>query len=269
MRIVHIAPNTPYNDYWGYQDNLLPKYQKKLGHEVYMITTTKLHKDGKIVDDVEKEYSLTDGVYVFRRKYKDFKIKTINGVLTYIPVYDLLCKVKPDFIFYHGLVSCTIFDVIQYKKKNNNCIVVEDNHIYYNIVNTSRTIKQKVIRSWLRFLNKVSIKYVSKVYGVTPWRKTYAEDYFKIPKKKTDVLIMGADDDNVNIKDKEIIRKQLRKHLNISDEDFLIVTGGKIDENKKIDILMEACINPLLDVKLLVFGNVSDSIKEKFNRLAR
>ena len=34
MKIVHIAPNAPYNDYWGYQDNLLPKYHKKLGHDV-------------------------------------------------------------------------------------------------------------------------------------------------------------------------------------------------------------------------------------------
>ena len=50
MKIVHIAPSAPYNDHWGYQDNLLPKYQKKLGHEVTMITTNLMHRDGKIVE---------------------------------------------------------------------------------------------------------------------------------------------------------------------------------------------------------------------------
>ena len=49
MRILHIAPSAPYNDYWGYQDNLLPKYHRKLGHEVTVIVTNTMHKDGKIV----------------------------------------------------------------------------------------------------------------------------------------------------------------------------------------------------------------------------
>ena len=37
--ILNIALSAPYNDYWGYQDNLLPKYQRKLGHQVIIITT--------------------------------------------------------------------------------------------------------------------------------------------------------------------------------------------------------------------------------------
>ena len=116
MRIVHIAPNSPYNDYWGYQENLLPKYQKKLGHDVVLITTTKMHKDGKIIEGEEKEYTLSDGVKVIRKSYKSFQNNTLTGVLTYIPVYQLLKELKPDLIFYHGLVSYTIVDVVKYKK---------------------------------------------------------------------------------------------------------------------------------------------------------
>lgn len=269
MKIVHIAPNSPYNDYWGYQENLLPKYQKKLGHDVVLITTTKMHEDGKIIEGEEKEYTLSDGVKVIRKLYKRFKNSTITGVLTYMPVYELLKKIKPDFIFYHGLVSYTIVDVIKYKKDNKKCVIVEDNHMDYNIGNASKTIKQKIVRSWLRLLNKYSIKYVSKVYGVTPWRKTYAEDYFKIPSNKTDVLIMGADDDNVDLNNKTNIRTKIRNALKLNENDFLVVTGGKIDKKKKIDVLMEACIKTTLNVKLLVFGSVSDSMKKKFDDLIK
>ncbi len=267
MKIVHIAPNSPYNDYWGYQENLLPKYQRKIGHDVVLITTTKMHKDGEIVEGEEKEYTLSDGVKVVRKAYKNFKNRTMTGVLTYIPVYTLLNKIKPDFIFYHGLVSYTIVDVVKYKKENKKCIIVEDNHMDYNIGNASNTLKEKVIRAWLRLLNKYSIRYVSKVYGVTPWRKTYAEDYFKIPKSKTDVLIMGADDDNVDLNNKTNIRMQIRNSLKINEDDFLIVTGGKIDEKKKIDVLIEACTKTTLNLKLLVFGSISGSIKKKFDNL--
>ena len=48
MKIAHIVPSTHYNDYWGYQENLLPKYHVKMGHEVTLITSTLTFKDGKL-----------------------------------------------------------------------------------------------------------------------------------------------------------------------------------------------------------------------------
>lgn len=263
MIIVHIAPNSPYNDYWGYQDNLLPKYQKKLGHEVVMITTTKMHQDGKLVEIEPMNYLLNDGVKVYRCNYKQYPIATMTGVFCFIPVYDLLEEIKPDFIFYHGLVSTTIFDVIRYKKKHTECVIVEDNHMDYNIGNKFKTPKEKLIRYWLRWINRKSIGYVDKVYGVTPWRKTYAEDYFGIPDEKTDVLIMGADDEKIQLSEKESIRKKIRIKYNIAEKDFLIVSGGKIDKKKGIHVLAKACMQMKNNIKLLIFGQIADELKEQ------
>lgn len=268
MKIVHIAPNSPYNDYWGYQDNLLPKYQRKLGHDVTVIITNKMHKDGKIVEIPPVVYELDDGVKIIRLKYKQYIHPVVTGVFSDLDVYDLLNDIQPDFIFYHGLVSYTIIGVIKYIKKNPKCKMVEDNHMDYNIGNKTNTLKEKIIRSWLRFLNRKSIKYVSKVYGVTPWRKQYAEDYFKIPANKTDVLIMGADDEKMHIEKRKDLRKEVRDEYKIKPDDFLIVTGGKIDKNKKIDVLMQAC-KELGNVKLLIFGNVENDIHKKFEELKK
>lgn len=268
MKIVHIAPNSPYNDYWGYQDNLLPKYQRKLGHDVTVIITNKMHKDGKIVEIPPVVYELDDGVKIIRLKYKQYIHPVVTGVFSDLDVYDLLNDIQPDFIFYHGLVSYTIIGVIKYIKKNPKCKIVEDNHMDYNIGNKTNTLKEKIIRSWLRFLNRKSIKYVSKVYGVTPWRKQYAEDYFKIPANKTDVLIMGADDEKMHIEKRRDLRKEVRDEYRIKPDDFLIVTGGKIDKNKKIDVLMQAC-KELGNVKLLIFGNVENDIHKKFEELKK
>lgn len=267
MKIVHIAPNAPYNDYWGYQDNLLPKYHRKLGHEVTVIITNKMHKDGKIVEIDSADYILTDGVRIIRCPYKKTRFPK-SGILTYIPVYEMLEELKPDFIFYHGLISYTIVDVIKYIKRNRNCKVVQDNHLDYNIGMAFKTVKEKVLRAWYRLLNRYSIRYVEKVYGVTPWRKTYAEDYFRIPKDKTDVLIMGADDEQMNLEHRVEIRKTVRKEYQIDDGDFLIVTGGKIDAKKKTNILMEACAG-LKGVKLIIFGEVADELKDRFNDLVK
>lgn len=265
MRIVHIAPNAPYNDYWGYQENLLPKFHRKLGHDVTVIITNRTNKDGKIIEIESADYLLSDGVRIIRRPYRRIRLPKA-GILTYIPVFKLLNEIKPEFIFYHGLISWTIMDVIRYVKKNRNCKIVQDNHLDYNIGRDSRTIKDKVIRMWYRALNRYSVRYVEKVYGVTPWRKTYAEDYFGIPKEKTDVLIMGADDDRLDFEHRTEIRKKIRSQYKIKDEEFLIVTGGKIDAAKRIDVLMEACAG-IKGIKLLIFGLAVDEFREKFDAL--
>jgi 1,2-diacylglycerol 3-alpha-glucosyltransferase len=269
MRIVHIAPNSPYNDYWGYQDNLLPKYHKKLNHDVTVIITNTMHKDGKIVETDCCDYVLNDGVRVIRKKYKRYFCSILTKMNSCLPVFATLTELKPDFIFYHGLISTTIFDVIRYKKHiNHNCVIVQDNHLDYNIGRSCRGVKEWIIRAWHREVNRRSIKHVTRVYGVTPWRKTYAEDYFNISPEKTDVLIMGADDDMLNLDQRSQIRTEVRNKFKIADSDFLIVTGGKIDIKKKIHLLMHACKN-LDNVKLLVFGSVNDDIKTEFNELLK
>ena len=269
MKIVHIAPRAPYNDYWGYQDNLLPKYQKKLGHDVTMIVTNTMHKDGKIVETDCADYVLNDGVRVIRLKVKDYGNPVLTNLNSRLPVFGYLADIKPDFVFYHGLHGTTIFEVIKYKKTlNPNCVIVQDNHLDYNIQNDPKGIKGLICRCFQRWVNRQSVRYISKVYGVTPWRKTYAEDYYGIPPKKTDVLIMGADDEKVHLELKAVIRNSIRSKYKINDKDFLIVTGGKIDKKKKIDILMKA-IKGMDDVKLLIFGQVSDDLKEEFDSIIR
>lgn len=268
MKIVHIAPSAPYNDYWGYQDNLLPKYQKKMGHDVTIIATNTMHKDGKIAETACSDYVLNDGVRVIRLARKKYRSLILTNLQAKMDVYALLGKLQPDFIFFHGLVSATIYDVVRYKKEHPNCIVVQDNHLDYNIGRGASSFKDKIIRAFYRHINRKSIPYISRVYGVTPWRKTYAEDYFRIPPEKTDVLIMGADDEKINFACREKIRAEIREKNGISDSDFLVVTGGKIDKKKKIDILMEACAG-MKGIKLLIFGQVLDNVKEEFNRLIR
>ena len=269
MKIVHIAPNSPYNDYWGYQDNLLPKYHKKLGYDVTILVTCASHKEGKIVEVSPNDYLLNDGVRVVRLPIKKFPTRWLTGWHSHMNVMPYLKEIEPDFIFFHGLVSTTIFEAIRYKRKYNpDCIIVQDNHLDYNIGHKFSTLKQKITRAFFRTINRRSIKYVKRVYGVTPWRKTYAEDYFKIPKNKTDVLIMGADDEKIDFENRNNIRCQVRETYGISEDNFLIVTGGKLDRKKKVESLMEA-VGKLPDVKLMIFGQVDDDVRADFDSLIK
>ena len=75
MKIVHIAPNATYNEGWGYQENLLPKYHAKLGHEVTLIITNIEHSNGKKVEVRPISYKSVDGFFVIRKAIIDTKIK--------------------------------------------------------------------------------------------------------------------------------------------------------------------------------------------------
>lgn len=266
MKIVHIAPNAPYNEGWGYQENLLPKYQKKLGHDVVLIVPNLTHKDGKVVETGVEDYVSSDGIRVIRLQRKKYSHRVLTKLRARLEVYPLLKELRPDFVFFHGLVSTTIFDVVKYKKElAPQCVIVQDNHLDYNIGTRCRSAKEKLIRGYYRRMNRRSIRYVDRVYGVTPWRQTYARDYFRIPPEKTGVLIMGADDEKIDLTHRREIRQKLRGEYGISEEDFLIVTGGKIDQKKQIHHLMEAC-RDLSNVKLLVFGQVAEDVRPDFDR---
>lgn len=267
MNIVHIASNAPYNDNWGYQDNLLPKYHAKMGHRVTMITTNLTHRDGQIVTTECADYVLSDGVRVIRLAHKSYVKRALTNIHARLDIAHLLQDLRPDFIFFHGLVSDNIYDAVAYKKKiNPDCVIVQDNHLDYNIGRTMARWSDRVIRAYYRHVVRRNIKYVDRVYGVTPWRKTYAEDFFRVPKSKTDVLIMGADDEKIDFEHRMAIREKIRNEYGIAESDFWVITGGKIDERKKIHYLMRA-VEGMERVRLLVFGQIKDDIKTEVDQI--
>lgn len=263
MNIVHLCLACPYNDYWGYQDNLLPLYHQKAGHTTTVITTNTMHdKSGKIISTKIGEYVLNNGVRIIRKEHDPVITKKIGRILCYSNIYDDLCRFMPDFIMIHGLVSIVASQAIKYgKEKNPNCKIIADNHLDSIIHNTSN-YKSRLITAYFKFRNKFWQKQYKKVFGVTPWRTQYAHEVFGISKDKLDTLVMGADDEKIDYDNKEMIRKEIRKKHNISNEDFLFVTGGKLENNKCIIETIEAFSKIKSDkVKLLIFGNATQEIE--------
>ena len=271
MKIVHVIPSAPYNDYWGYQDNLLPKFQKRLGHEITVLTTNLKQQEGKIVETECSDYFLNDGERVVRLAKKKYCSKILTALCSKLNVWIYLKDIKPDIVFVHGLVSTTIYDVIKYKKKiNPKCIIVQDNHLDYYNFPVKDNIKGRIIRWFYCRICRKSLPYVNKVYGVTPWRKIFAEEYFKVPDAKTDVLLMGGDDDKIHFNQADEIRKNIRDKLKLGDDDFVLITGGKIDKTKNIHLLMQAVRELNEDnLKLIVFGQPDNKMASTIDELSK
>lgn len=270
MKIVHVCLTGGYTEGFTYQENYLSKYHAKLGHQVTLITTQFCwHKDqwGQCLDS---NYSNKYGVRVIRIPYKyqiPYKINTYIG--RFVGLYSLLDDIKPDFIFVHNLQFNDIDQIVKYKKNNSNVRIVVDNHSDFS--NSARNwialnILYKIY--WRRNAQKIK-NYAERFYGVLPARVEFLKEVYKLPAEKCELLVMGADDEEVKRAGSEENQKKVRESLNISNNDFLIVTGGKIDKWKTQTLLLMEAVRDLKkeNVKLLIFGPVSDAIKVQFDQL--
>ena len=257
--ILHVCLTAPYQDNMGYDENIMPKYHVKQGYSVYLVSCF----DEK---DKKKIYINNDGVRIIRIKRKERVDKLLN-FSEYPQLRKLLEKLHPDIIYVHNAQFFGFWNIISYVKTNKAKLVVDNHDDYYNApVRSLRGFISRCIFYRMVFL--FSQKYVTQFFGVTPWRCQYLNKVFGISRKKINLLVMGADDELIDFSKKDEISSMIRGKYNISNDDFLFVSGGKIDRTKNIHILAKAVSEiPDQKVKLLLFGNICSDISESISEL--
>lgn len=270
MKIVHLCLGCFYPDNYSYQENLLPKFHKELGYEVEVIASTQsFDKNGKTCFlDKTGSYQNEYDIKVTRLPYKKNN-STGHKLKQYIGTYSAIESAAPDILFIHGAQFMDISEVVKYLKKHKNVKVYVDNHADFSNSATNKTSKFLHKTLWRYYEQKIN-PYTEKFYGVLPARVDFLVNMYKLPKAKCELLVMGADDDLVEEAAHPEVKKKLRKQYNIAEDDFLIVTGGKIDQWKtQTLLLMEAVKNIQSDkVKLIVFGSVTQELMDKVTALA-
>lgn len=269
MRITHVCLTGPVTDGWNYQDNLLPKYQVKNGHDVTMITSKWIwSEEGKKVYFDKTNYYNEDGVKMIRLEMKG-KANFDKKIKSFYNLYETVESTDPDILFIHGVSFKDNTVLARFLKKHASVIAYADNHVDYSNSATnwlSENILHKVI--WKYYAQKL-VPYVKYFYGVLPARVVFLRDVYRIPKEKCKLLIMGADDELVEKSIIDKARDTVRKQYGIKEDDFLIITGGKIDQWKPQTLLLMKAINQIDNnrLKLIVFGSLADELKVEFNNL--
>lgn len=269
MKILHICICGEFYEKYAYQENLLTKYHRIAGHDVTVLASTRSFFDqntGKVIHDKTKTKLLENGI----------KIRRIDSIIPFvinkhIHYYGGFSKIvrneKPDLIFVHGVASPNYLYLSRYKKNHPSVKIVYDNHA--DFVNSQHSIITKL---WSKYIIRdVIVKKLIQTsnffYGTTPVRSDFLRDFYLVPEDKISFLPMGADDEFLQLSSKEMIRAQVRAQYNITDEEFLIVTGGKIDRKKNIHTLVEAVNSINKPVKILVFGSIVEDMKQIFEKL--
>ena len=272
MRVLHCCLAAVYVDGFGYQENIIPRIHNSQGHEVMILASTEILKPGVgHVYTKAGEYSNEDGIPVKRVPYIGglplklaAKLRIYKGVLSSIEAF------KPDVIFMHDAQTAATADVVNYVRKHPDCRLYIDSHT--DFVNSAKTwVSKNLLHGILykRYVRK-TIPYAKKYYGTLPARVAFYRDFYGTPADKTEYLPLGVDDVSTPMDEREQVRTDLREQLGIKPDDFVVVSGGKLERRKNTTILMEA-FNLLSQdnshIKLLLFGSVSPDISEKFEHL--
>jgi len=268
MRVLHCCLAAFYIDNFGYQENILPKVHKIQGHDVEILASTETYIQNKLGYVKPKSYINEYGIPVTRLAYVTYLPHTVVKKLRiYNGVFKKLEEFKPNIIFLHDVQFISIIDVVRYAKKNPNVKIYVDGHTDFgnsakNWV--SKNILHKIIYKWCA---KKIEPFVSKFWGVTPLRVDFFKKVYGVDETKVDLLVLGVDDTEIDFAKKSGIRSKIRKSLGLEDK-FVIITGGKIDHRKKIDVLLEA-VNQLKNdtVHLILFGSITGEMKSKINKL--
>lgn len=268
MKIVHVCLAGSYNDDWTYQDNLLSQYHKELGYDVTLITSPFINNtktDGYLFYRVG-EYQNRFGIKIIRLPLIiSNNSKIILKLRSYKGLYERLVEEQPDIIFVHGGQFMDLKKVIKYKKRNLKVRLYIDNHADFSNSARSRFSYYIMHKFLWRSVIRKSLPYTEKYYGVLPARVNFLIQMYGLPSNKVELLVMGADDELVEYGNSIETQNETYKKYKISKEDFLIVTGGKIDKAKiQVFDLIEA-IKEIGEekIKLVIFGPIVEELREK------
>jgi len=248
LKILHICLASFYIDNYSYQENMLPKYHKKLGMDVEILASlVSFDKNGKsCLLKGGSHYNNEYGIPVTRLEYKKSNIN--KRLRRYDGTYEAILRARPDIIFVHGCQFLDIKEVAKYAKQNAKVKVYVDNHADFSNSATnwvSKNILHKIVWKYCAHLIE---PFTCKFYGVLPARVNFLTNIYGIPKEKIETI---------------------RDKHNIEQDDFLIMTGGKIDKAKTQTLLLMQAVQQIerKNVKLLVFGSVVKELQDEVDAL--
>lgn len=253
---------------FGYQINLLAKFQAKQGHEVIVMTSDKIqeHPTFKGFGNNENIYE-EDKIYSEKYRVKIIRLP-IHGVISGRVIYkrgyiDKIKMINPDVIMCHTNDTLSAIRIAQ-KHKSIGIPIVFDNHM---LEMASKNPLSKLFRLYFKH-------FITPLIKKNNWTviKTQNDDYVNkclgIPLSQTPFISFGSDTTLFNPNREERIK--FRKEHDIGEDDFVVIYTGKLDEAKGGKLLAEAFKKKLSSKKniiLMVVGNSNGEYGDEVEKI--
>lgn len=268
LRILHLCLACFYIDGCSYQENLLPRYHQRAGHEVQIIASlVTFDSSGEVCLLPRAEtYRNEDGMTVTRLDYwpgrSAARLRVYRGLTAAIE------RAAPDVIFAHGPQFLDAWRVVRHVRRHPGVRLFVDNHADHGNSARSRVSRLVLHQLLWRASARVLARTADRMFGVLPARVDFLTEVYKVPREKVAYLPLGADDDLLQGVTPETTAAFRQRH-GVAPEDLLVVTGGKIDPSKRATLDLMRAVHSLRGrrVRLIVFGTVVPALRAEFESL--
>ena len=271
MKILHCCLSSIYVDGYGYQENILPRYNKADGHEVKILASTEVYINNQKLGYVAPGSHVDDaGIEITRLPYRRFLPHKIMRKLRYYQgVTKFLEQFQPDVILYHGISGHGMVEVADYCSTHPSTKLYIDSHASFansgrNFL--SKNIQHKILgRCWMG----KALPLAEMILPISLECYPFLRELYKIPDANMELFPLGGE--ILSSEEHQSLRKSLRQELGFSDDDIVLIHTGKMNSNKNTSILLDALLRTkeTSAIKLIMVGSACDEVKAKIDDAAQ
>lgn len=269
MKILHICIASAFTEGMSYQDNLLSEQNLRDGHDVTVISDCHKFVQGRLVYTPPEDLILDNGLHLIRVEYKKIINNFVSSKIRCVPnLYDMITKIGPEVILFHGVAGWELITVAKYKKNHPTISLYIDSHEDFNNSGTNFLSRVLLYRCFNRILTKKALQYTDKILYITYESFQFLKKLYKVPDHKLEYYPLGGiifgETNRVSI------RKKIRKELFIEDDEIILLHSGKMDKLKRTEDIIRA-FHKTTDRKLnlILIGSFEEELKSNLEQLVQ
>jgi len=266
MRIAHLCLSNWYIDGLAYQENELIRQHVSDGHEVLVLASTEVQKQGRLEYTSPGSFTGPEGAKVIRLPYRSLPRKLAAKARSYPGVYEHLSAFRPDAILFHGTCAWEVMTAARYARENPDVLFYIDSHEdHYN--SARNFISREILhRRFYRYCLQRALPAARKVLCVSTETMDFCERTYDVPRGQLEFYPLGGRP----ISDVEYTerRRRGRSALGVAADDIVFVQSGKQTVRKKLIESLEAFSKAAPpNAKLFIIGSIADDIREPAMKL--
>lgn len=263
MRIVHVCLSCFYIDGFAYQENELVRQHVLDGHDVTVIASTETFGQDRCLTYLEPgSYIGKDGAQVIRLPYRGLLPHKVMRKLRLHPgVHELLERIKPGVILFHGLCGWELHAVTRYKRENPAVRLYVDSHEdQYNSARTflSRWLLHRLYYAWIvrRCRN-----YFDKILCVSLETIVFVRQTYGVPAEQLEFYPLGGrvfDDAEYQVR-----RTRGRNDAGVESNQVMLLQSGKMGVRKHLLESLRAFVEiPDVNLRFVIAGSMDEDVRE-------
>jgi glycosyltransferase involved in cell wall biosynthesis len=208
-----------------------------------------------------------DGIEVHRLP------KIFEGYYDFVAVMgvkEALKQLRPDVVHAHETIQGTPAIAALHKKLGFKLVV--DHHGYAPSYGEGHSAKEKLTQLEYKLIRKPianqAFKRADAIVAVTARTKEFLVEYHKVAPERITVLPLAVDSDT--FKFDAGLRKKHRADLKLKSSDVVLITTGRLDPAKQLDLFIEAfCELNITGSKFIIIGSGKKDFESKLKDLGR